>query len=225
MRGTFNTKPKLVKWAYTGVVRPKLTYASIAWCNGLFYEYQNKELYKLDRLACRAMATLSKTTPQAALNIMFDLVPLHLHIQELAISAYNRLEAVIGVPWEPVNRTKKAPHLWYLKQLLDKYCLTLPATDACQENIWDRNFVINTDSFDGTRKHRQHSEYTIYTDGSKTSGGVGAGFVVYYRKELIHTGSVITDCINPLLCSRRKYMLLNLAVNLSAVTLLFSPGT
>ena len=25
MRGTFNTKPKLVKWAYTGVVRPKLT--------------------------------------------------------------------------------------------------------------------------------------------------------------------------------------------------------
>ena len=25
MQGTFNTKPKLVKWAYTGVVRPKLT--------------------------------------------------------------------------------------------------------------------------------------------------------------------------------------------------------
>ena len=63
MRGTFNTNPKLGKWAYTGVVLPKLTYASLAWCNGLIYEYQSKELYKLDRLACRAMATLNKTTP------------------------------------------------------------------------------------------------------------------------------------------------------------------
>ena len=142
MRGTFNTKPKLVKWAYTGVIRPKLTYASIAWCNGLIYDYQSKELSKLDRLACRVMATHTRTTSQAALNIMFDLTPLHLHIQELAISAYNRLEAVIGMPWEPVSKTKKAPHLWYLNQLLNNYCLNLPATDACQENIWTEILLL-----------------------------------------------------------------------------------
>ena len=36
MRGTFATKPKLVKWAYTGVIRPKLTFFN--WADGQFYE-------------------------------------------------------------------------------------------------------------------------------------------------------------------------------------------
>ena len=29
-----------------------------------------------------------------------------------------------------------------------------------------------------------------YTDGSKTNNGVGAGFVVYYKRERIHTESI-----------------------------------
>ena len=73
MRGTFGTKTKLVKWAYTGVIRPKLTYACMAWNSGLVFNYQKKELNQLDRLACRAAVTIDRTTPQAALNIILDI--------------------------------------------------------------------------------------------------------------------------------------------------------
>jgi len=31
LRGTFGPKPKLIKWAYEGIVRPKMTYACLAW--------------------------------------------------------------------------------------------------------------------------------------------------------------------------------------------------
>jgi hypothetical protein len=187
MRGRFGTKPKLVKWAYTGVIRPKLTYACMNWCNSIVHEYQKVELRKLDRLACRAAATIGRTTPQAALNLILDITPLHLHIQELALSAYARLGPVLGVPWQTENAGRYTPHLWYLNTLLEKLSLELPDTDACQEEIYDRHFQINYDSFDGTRKHRQHSEYTIYTDGSKTKHGSGAGFAVYYKKECIES--------------------------------------
>lgn len=33
VRHTFGPKPKLVKWVYTGVIRPKLLYACQAWAN------------------------------------------------------------------------------------------------------------------------------------------------------------------------------------------------
>ena len=37
------------------------------------------------------------------------------------------------------------------------------------------------DSFDGKPIHIQKAETTIYTDGSKTDDGVGAGFVIYHK--------------------------------------------
>ena len=56
--------------------------------------------------------------------------------------------------------------------------------------IYDRFSRINTDSFDGNPKHIQKAETTIYTDGSKTDHGVGAGFVIYHKNQRIHTESI-----------------------------------
>ena len=39
------------------------------------------------------------------------------------------------------------------------------------------------------QKHLRHSEYTIYTDGSKKQEGTGGGFVVYNYNKQIHTQS------------------------------------
>jgi hypothetical protein len=166
----------------------------MTWCNGLIFDYQNKELKKLDRLACRSAATIGGTTPQAALNIILDITPINLHIEELAISAFNRLEPVLSFPWKPSQNAKRIPHLWYLRTLLESRCLNLPKTDSCKEEIFDRNFCINLDSFDGHRKHRQHMEYTVYTDGSKTQSGTGSGFVIYHKKDCIKT---ISYSLNP----------------------------
>ena len=62
--------------------------------------------------------------------------------------------------------------------------------DRCDVTIYDRYSYINTDSFDGNLKHIQKAETTIYTDGSKTDHGVGAGFVIYHKNRRIHTESI-----------------------------------
>ena len=53
-----------------------------------------------------------------------------------------------------------------------------------------KNKKKNMDSFDGESKHIQKAETTIYTDGSKTDHGVGAGFVIYHKNRRIHTESI-----------------------------------
>ena len=62
--------------------------------------------------------------------------------------------------------------------------------DRCDVTIYDRFSRINTDSFDGNPKHIQKAETTIYTDGSKTDHGVGAGFVIYHKNRRIHAESI-----------------------------------
>ena len=184
VRGTFGVKPKLVKYAYTGIIRPKLTYACMTWCNGIKYKYQEDALNSLDRLACRSMTTMLSTTPQASLNIMFDIVPLKLHIHSLALGSFARLSQVIKNPWEPLTRKARlnVPHLWHMEELMEEYEINLPITDLCNNTNYNKSYRVNLDSFDGKRKHRVHAECTMYTDGSKTKSGVGSGLVAYKGK-------------------------------------------
>ena len=52
-----------------------------------------------------------------------------------------------------------------------------------------KTYNVNMESLKGGKKHLRHSEYTIYTDGSKKEGTRG-GIVIYHYKNLcIHTDS------------------------------------
>ena len=80
--------PEPSKWAYTGVVRPKLLYACVTWGNSMNTVQQLKKLKALDRLAVRSTTTITKTTPQASVEIMIDLMPIELMIKNRHISLY-----------------------------------------------------------------------------------------------------------------------------------------
>ena len=49
---------------------------------------QTKKLKALDRLAVRSTTTITKTTPQASVEVMIDLLPIELMVQKVGISAY-----------------------------------------------------------------------------------------------------------------------------------------
>ena len=52
-----------------------------------------------------------------------------------------------------------------------------------------KTYNVKLESLKGRKKHTRHSEYTIYTDGSKKLEGTGGSFVIYYHKQIIHTQS------------------------------------
>ena len=59
--------------------------------------------------------------------------------------------------------------------------------DICDHTIRQRKYRVDLHSMEGGTKHLIKSQTTIYTDGSKTKQGVGSGFVVYYKNQLIHS--------------------------------------
>ena len=60
VRGNFGPKPKLIKWAYEGVIRPKFTYACMSWGKEAKSKLVAIKLKALDRLAVRSMAVESE---------------------------------------------------------------------------------------------------------------------------------------------------------------------
>ena len=72
-RHTHKAKPKLMKWIYTGVVRPKLTYACLIWGKKIKTKVIQQNLNTLNRLACLLTTNLTRTTPQISLEIILNI--------------------------------------------------------------------------------------------------------------------------------------------------------
>ena len=88
LRGLQAPKPKLSKWAYTGVIRPKLLYGCMIWGKCLNTNCIRKSLKTLDRLATRSLTTFQKNTLQASLEIMVDLIPIDIMIKKSGLSTW-----------------------------------------------------------------------------------------------------------------------------------------
>ena len=141
------------------------------------------QLNALNRIACTATTVITKTTPQASLELIFDIMPLDLYILQTGLTTYCRIKTQLDQPWVP-KKSMSTPHLHYWNQMLRESGATT-ADDRCSMSIWNRAFKINTDSFKSTVEPT-NNEITIYTDGSKMKEGVGSGFVILQHSKVIH---------------------------------------
>ena len=156
--------------------------------NSINTVYQMKKLKALDRLATRSTTTIKRNTPQASIEIIIDLLPIDLMIKKTGISAYIRLKNQLATPFQTQEKLS-TPHLQYWESLINDYNLKTPITDSLNERVWEKTYKVNMESLKGGKKHLRHSEYTIYTDGSKKDEGTGGGFVIYHYNKPMHTHS------------------------------------
>ena len=86
-----------MRWVYTGIIRPKLTYGALVWAHNLSSK-QHKKLKQLNRIACMSLTPTTRSTPQAALEIMYNIIPLDLHLTEAGLKSYLRLKVQLDQP-------------------------------------------------------------------------------------------------------------------------------
>ena len=188
-RRNWGPKPKLMRWAYLGMVRPMVCYGSMIW--GHRAPHAEAKFRRLNRMAINTFCTFPRSTPTKALEIMLDVMPLHLFCQQEGIAARARLYDTVHLDWDGVNqkKTHSVSHLRALQNQLEQIGLDPSHSDACSRLVWDQRFHINRDSFDGTAKHRTLSQYNVFTDGSRVSDRTGAGHIIYKGKRMITAAS------------------------------------
>lgn len=161
--------PRIVNWMYKAIVRPILTYGSLVWWTATERGSIVDQLYRVQRSACIGMTGALRTSPSEALNAIMHLVPIDLHIRAISACSAVRLNAINC--W----RSRTYGHAGILDMLPTTLDRTLdyvtPYIDFGKpfkvripsRREWGRGTVV--DGFD----------VKIYTDGSRTDDGVGAG--------------------------------------------------
>jgi hypothetical protein len=102
MTKTWGPKPKYSRWLWSGVIMPALTYGCMVWHSGLDNAMIVAKLRSLQRLAMCHIAQARKSTPTRALEIIHNLPPLHLKIEELALKTFCRIRPPIQ--WQATSK-------------------------------------------------------------------------------------------------------------------------
>ena len=85
--------PKTMKWIYTALVRPTLTYAAMTWINGLYKQQNLAKLKSVQRLANILITGALPSSPGDPLNMITNTIPIDLCIEEEAALGLLRLKS------------------------------------------------------------------------------------------------------------------------------------
>ena len=182
-RSYWGPKPKLLRWAYTGIVRPMLTYGAVAWGHVLDEEetYATK-LRRLNRLAMSTIVKVPRSTPTQGLEIILGVTPLDLHIKREGLATYNRLQKQLPLTWEGTytNLTYSVSHRKYWVLMAEDAGISnfRADSDICNVVRPSLKFILDTDSFVNMADCQARMDWNVYTDGSKKDGRVGAGVYI-----------------------------------------------
>ena len=184
--GTFwGPSPHLIRWAYTGIVLPALTYGSLVWGKVAQSAHSKVKLNSLQRLATMLMGPVRTKTPSAGLEIITYLVPLDLLIQGEAIAASYRLKNK-PAQWLGFGPQGKG-HLKWISDLESELHITPKTPDAITPVLrWTKKYTVDLSSL-STGDNPDVIGISCYTDGSKikTAEGepTGAGYVIINRNK------------------------------------------
>ena len=194
-RKNWGPKPRLMRWAYLSMVRPIISYASLVWAHRA--PFLANKLRSINRMAMNTFGVFPRSTPTIALETMLDVLPLHLFCKKEALASRIRLDDVLQFGWNGTakRKTHAVSHMLAWQRELQSIRLEPTASDGCNVLHWGNQFRLNKDSFSGRKKHRQLSQYNIFSDGSKRAGQVGSGFVITKHKQTIQEGKYrLPDC-------------------------------
>ena len=163
---SWGPSPKAIRWAYTGIVRPALTYGAIAWASSITSQNTINDLSRLQRLALLQVAPVRKSTPQAALELLYNVMPLHLYIKEQALKSAFRIG--IKPNWFP---TGKRGHQHTLYNELPTFVQGKIVDDLQKVNMWEQNYKVTISNGNDIPLR----VWSCYTDGSKVGKGAGSG--------------------------------------------------
>ena len=182
---TWGFTPQTMKWIYSAMVRPLLCYASVIWINGIKTQKNKTQLNRVQRLSNIMTTGAMPSTPLVALDRILGITPILDFIEGEAAKGAIRIknsENWIGLPNDKQSRGRLTPHSTINDKLINNAGLGGMVPDAIPTELnLDNNFKINIpkrDEYPNILDNQPSNQIQCFTDGSKTTDGVGAGVII-----------------------------------------------
>ena len=172
---TWGPSPEMVHYAYTSCIRPILSYACFAFADKLLKAHVNK-LGRIQRTVHMMMSNNRKGTPAAGLDVIIGTMPIDIYLKGEALKCGYRIKTHFS------KQPAKDGHIQrYTKEAKDAGIDKLTSDEIPKTKIWETAYEVikpgaGSDTSDGLR---------IYTDGSKTANGTGAGVCIMRDDKVI----------------------------------------
>jgi hypothetical protein len=168
---TWGPSPKMAKWAYTGIVRPGLSYGSVVWNSVCQNRGIIDKLRQVQRLGLLQIAHVRKSTPTVGLEMVYNVEPLDLFIRGKAAESLARIHQRID--WVPkYTSVRSTGHRRLARKLIPRIVQEYYHDEIIPIKCWEKNYevIISLEGDDCT-----FSGLHAYTDGSLKDGHAGAG--------------------------------------------------
>lgn len=168
---SWGLSPKIVHWLYTAVIRPILLYGILVWWVSLSLKSNVIKVNRLQRSVALGITGAMKSNSGDALNAILSIAPIELIASEFAAKSAVRLKS-LGIFKERPKGHSSILSLFPGISDIKNYDYISPVL------TFDHNYTVKiTERRDwcSTTPTNSH-DVSIFTDGSKTGHGSGAGF-------------------------------------------------
>ncbi|XP_055715172.1 uncharacterized protein LOC129809388 [Phlebotomus papatasi] len=182
---TWGLSPKVMHFIYTQVVRPVIGFASVVWWPRVKLKCTVEALNRFQRHACLAITGALRSTPTAALEVLLNLLPLHIFIEQEALKCAIRLRN--RELWN--DRGTLIGHRKILKDVEEIFPSTAMLSDVSYPkemfsgNIEKIRILTENDELYNCVEEISRCNVKVFTDGSVQGLKAGAG--VFWMEENI----------------------------------------
>ena len=170
-----------MKWAYTGIVRPTLTYGCHIWANCAQQQTKIKNFTAIQRAALLPLGPVRTHTPTSGLEIITHTPPIDLHVIELSLNTYRTICRHNQNYWKG-HLASKESHLLFLQEITDSIHLSNLPEDRIPASFptpTQNKFTLNLNSITNRTNYQPSTTQTpieIFTDGSHINNRSGYGY-------------------------------------------------
>ena len=137
---SWGPKPHMMRWAYTGIIRPMVTYGSLVWAKDI--KPIDKKLDRLQRLAMLLISSCYRSTPTRGLESIYGLPPLGLFIRYNALNTYASIRDRNCSEWDGIGNGRSRGHLHWWGKLLKNLKLDYERDCCPRFQNWSTPFGI-----------------------------------------------------------------------------------
>ena len=172
--------PKALMYAYNNIIIPSLCHGALVWYKACQNTFLKNKLRQLNRLICTALMPMKPSTPSNGLEVVLNLMPLHLKAAEIGLKTYVRVRNIVKPKWQGIgkNGRSRGHYLQCLNDLSNLgICLEEEEEDRTNFLNIDRKFNVDIES-KKTGLPIYDNSIKVYSDGSRMKEKTGYGYII-----------------------------------------------